>query len=324
MRQAPADLSVHQLSAALRGEWRFSAAELGYVAVGGGSHHWRAANARGERLWLSVDDLDEKPFLGRTRAERFEALRTALECAQRLHDAAGLEFVVAPLPDARSEVLVRLSERYALAVYPYLEGDSYAFGEQLPDVQQRQLLELLVRLHAATPSVAGMANVAHVEVGERAALEKALDERDVAWTGGPFAEDARSRISASVPWVRELLVAFDRLAAGVRRVPLVITHGEPHPGNLLMARGGAMLLVDWDTVGLAPAERDLWWLDPGIVAAYTREVDPDALELYRLRWFLDDLAYCLKRLRSAETPMVEAQRSWDWLKRTVRGIRASA
>jgi spectinomycin phosphotransferase len=240
-----------------------------------------------------------------------------------LHDVAGLEFVVAPLPNLHSDVLGRLTGRYALAVYPYLEGASYAFGVRLPDAEQRRLLELLIRLHRATPSVADLANLAWVEVGERVALEVALSEAEVSWQGGPFAEDARRLIAAHVPWVRQLLATFDRLAAGAGG-PLVITHGEPHPGNVLVTGDGTMLLLDWDTVGLAPAERDLWFLDREITAEYTRRVDANALELYRLRWFLDDLAYCLKRLRSAETPMVDAQRSWDWLERTVERRRTSA
>jgi spectinomycin phosphotransferase len=39
--------------------------------------------------------------------------------------------------------------------------------------------------------------------------------------------------------------------------PVVVTHGEPHPGNILRAAGG-LYLIDWDTVGLALPERDLW------------------------------------------------------------------
>ncbi len=38
---------------------------------------------------------------------------------------------------------------------------------------------------------------------------------------------------------------------------LVITHGEPHAANVMGSPGG-LVLVDWDTVLLAPPERDLW------------------------------------------------------------------
>lgn len=56
--------------------------------------------------------------------------------------------------------------------------------------------------------------------------------------------------------------AFDRFDALVASVstdgrPLVITHGEPHSGNLLRT-GTRLLLLDWDTAGLAAQEAAGW------------------------------------------------------------------
>ena len=54
-------------------------------------------------------------------------------------------------------------------------------------------------------------------------------------------------------------------------------------------------LVDWDTVGVAVPERDLWPFadDPEALARYAdvsgHVPDPDLLDLYRLRWDLRDV-----------------------------------
>ena len=83
----------------------------------------------------------------------------------------------------------------------------------------------------------------------------------------------------------------------------VITHGEPHAGNVMRA-GTGHVLVDWDTVARAPRERDLWWLadEPGDIAAYTAltgdEVDAEAVAFFRLAWDLNDVAEYLSVLRS--------------------------
>jgi aminoglycoside phosphotransferase (APT) family kinase protein len=37
-----------------------------------------------------------------------------------------------------------------------------------------------------------------------------------------------------------------------------LTHGEPHPGNVIGTDDG-WLLVDWDTAAIAQPERDLWF-----------------------------------------------------------------
>ena len=69
------------------------------------------------------------------------------------------------------------------------------------------------------------------------------------------------------------LSVVDRLAAEVARrgSTWVITHGEPHSATLC-GPGADHALVDWDTVALAPRERDLWMLaadNSDDLAAYT-------------------------------------------------------
>src|SRR6185437_11811130 len=141
-------------------------------------------------------------------------------------------------------------------------------------------------------------------------LQLALAELGRPWTGGPFAEPARHLLAGAAGPVRRGLDALDRWAgARFSAEDLVITHGEPHPGNIIRlaaaadadadidgAAGpvsGAIMLIDWDTVGLAPPERDLWMVATETGAElrrYTeltgRPVDMAAIELYRLRWAL--------------------------------------
>ena len=89
----------------------------------------------------------------------------------------------------------------------------------------------------------------------------------------------------------------------------MITHGEPHPGNVLRTADGP-LLIDWDTVMLAPPERDLWMLmigsepqgaDAEIRARYEREtgraVSMELIAFYRLWWVLADIAIYADELR---------------------------
>jgi spectinomycin phosphotransferase len=101
---------------------------------------------------------------------------------------------------------------------------------------------------------------------------------------------------------------------------LVITHGEPHPGNVIRARDG-LALVDWDTVGLAPPERDRWMLaaDAGSAEARVyermtgRAVNPDGLALYRLRWALDDISAYLADLRAPHVRSADTEQAWRTL-----------
>jgi len=64
-----------------------------------------------------------------------------------------------------------------------------------------------------------------------------------------------------------------------------------------MSADGRLVLVDWDTVALAPPERDIALIatarNEGVDCyrqATGRELNPVVVGLYRLRWHLDDIA----------------------------------
>jgi aminoglycoside phosphotransferase (APT) family kinase protein len=103
----------------------------------------------------------------------------------------------------------------------------------------------------------------------------------------------------------------------------VVTHGEPHPGNMMLTRAG-WRLIDWDTVLVAQPERDLWSLDPGdgsLLAAYAAATGvtprPELLEMYRVLWDLKDIAVDLSRFRRPHAGDDDDVRSWGGLKALV-------
>src|SRR5262249_4922703 len=118
----------------------------------------------------------------------------------------------------------------------------------------------------------------------------------------------------------EWLAALDRAAARLDRADRpdatwVVTHGEPHPGNLLRTADG-FALVDWDTVALGRPERDLWMFvetDPSLVDRYGARtgiaVEHDALTANRLLWALADLASYPGVLRRPHRRDADAERA---------------
>ena len=117
----------------------------------------------------------------------------------------------------------------------------------------------------------------------------------------------------------------DRLAAAVekRGSPWVVTHGEPHSANVMRTDSGHVL-VDWDTAALAPRERDLWMLVEdgdedlaGYADATGHEVDPEAVDFFRLTWDLKDLAEYLNVLRSPHHQSEDTLRDLEGLTRSV-------
>ena len=299
MRTEPADLARADLAAALADGWGLTAAELEYVAEGGGSHHWRC-RAGGEERFVSVDDLTA-PFRAATDADAaFSALGRAYGTAGALRHVAGLEFVVAQIPDREGRPLRRLGRGYAVRVEPVVPGEPGTFGEYAP-ADRRAVAALVGRLHAASGRVpAGLPQTADLRIPSRASLEVALAQIDRPWTSGPWAEPARVLLAGRAAEMAERLAGHDAVAARVveTRPRWAVTHGEPHGGNVIRDPQGGLHLIDWDTAMVAPRERDLQMVldddltgwDEYRAAAGPVELDHEALGLYRRLWALADIA----------------------------------
>jgi spectinomycin phosphotransferase len=276
---------------------------------------------QGRRHFVTVDDLDDKDWLADTRDAAFEGLVRAFDTTGVLQREVGLEFVVAPVASPGGEVLCRVNSRYALSVFPYLEGHPYPFGPY-PDARLRdRALDMVAALHRSTDAVRDRAPRHVIGYGGQRDLHAFLLHPGRPWTGGPFSEPARDLLSRHGRDMADLVAGFDHLVerTAAARGNVVITHGEPHPANLIAAEG-RLHLVDWDTVGLAPPERDLSLIvtAPGegmerYEQATGREVDLTVITLYRLRWYLDDLASAVRLFRNPHVENADTRRWWEGL-----------
>jgi spectinomycin phosphotransferase len=313
MRERPAGLTDAEVLAALRDGWALHGAAARYLPVGAGSYHWSVPDRGGRAWFVTAADLGADPGARDATAQRLDrSLTTALV----LRRDAGLDFVAAPVPGTSGAPIRRLGSRYALAVFPMLTGTAGRFGGH-PAADRAEVVDMLAALHRATPAAVGTAPRADLAVPGRAALEAALRDTRREWDGGPYAAPAGRLLRRHTERITEWLAAFDRLAERLRDTGpgWVVTHGEPHPGNLVRTPDG-LRLIDWDTVEIAPPERDLWMLTGALARlagegpdgdgraaleryriATGRAPAPAGLALYPLRWKLADVAIFVDELR---------------------------
>jgi len=330
VRDRPEGITERDVARALADGWGLAAWTLEYAPVGGGSYHWVAADgALGERRFVTVDDLDDKGWLGRTRPAVLAGLRAAMDAATTLRRRAGLGFVVAPEPASTGDTVWPVGDRYAVAVFPFLTGTPFDWGEPLPAPERDELIAMLAALHTVDPGAVWLPRF-EAGLSWRGDLETALGELGRPWAGGPYAEPARELLAGSAGLVRRQLENLDRWTAKLAAADVVVTHGEPHPGNVIGTADG-LALIDWDTVGLAPPERDLWSVvteSGDELRRYTeltgRPVDPAVLEFYRLRWALDDLSCFVRDLRAPHLRTPGTEHAWEALEITIADLTALA
>ena len=109
-----------------------------------------------------------------------------------------------------------------------------------------------------------------------------------AWGTGPLGEEARLAIRGRLADLGRWASAYHRLAALAPDRPWVATHGEPHTRNQLVTARGTVF-VDWESLKLAPRDRDLRTLVDSGFAGLARP-DWPMIELFDLEWRLDEVA----------------------------------
>jgi hypothetical protein len=194
-----------------------------------------------------------------------------IELAQRLTDN---ESPVAAL-EPRVEPRVYERDGFVVTLWTYYEALTHG------EVSPADYANALARLHAgmlmldiAAPHFTDRVEEAQQLVG-RPDLTPALADPD-----------------------RELLsntLRRTRRAIGDRGAPEQLLHGEPHPGNVLITKGG-LLFTDLETCCRGPVEFDLAHV-PEAVSEHSRDSDQDLLRDCRLlvlamvaawRWDRDD------------------------------------
>src|SRR5262245_3971401 len=125
MLHPPAGFTDEDLTRALAEHWHVKPESVTYQPVGFGSHHWKV-----DSRWFAT--VDEDPDFAR--------LSAALRCA------ADVPVAIAPIPTGVGDPLARVG-RFAVALYPFIEGESFDFGDFRDPAHRRATLDMVVAVH---------------------------------------------------------------------------------------------------------------------------------------------------------------------------------
>jgi len=315
----PAGVTDDALRQSLAEHWQLAVTELEYRPVGFGSHHWDGREGDGTRWFVTVDEVGRDP----------SRLRAALATAVALR-TAGCDFVVAPIPTGAAEPCAPMGDS-AVALYPHIDGTSFAGGEYASEEHRRGVLDLVVALHRQLRASVPDVREEDFVIPCREDLEAGLARRPAPGTG-PYTDAIVALLDQHGSVITAALARYDLLATRVAASgrPFVVTHGEPHAANTIATARG-LVLIDWDTALFAPPERDLFTLDHrggGILRAYAAatgtDASLDALRLYRLQWDLHDIAVYTRRLRAPHDGNEDDEKSWRGLQATVEDLATEA
>ncbi|MCY4540640.1 MAG: aminoglycoside phosphotransferase family protein [Chloroflexi bacterium] len=240
----------------------------------------------------------------------------------------GVESVVAPLATIAGALFAEL-DKYSLILYPWIDGES-KLGKTLSPRQWRAWGAIMRAIHGACLSEELKAQVPQEQYGKRWPGRLQNVERALARIHQPhaFADELAilwRQKTAKIAEARERYLSLgSRLEA--RGHEHVICHADIHPANIMVDAAGAIHIVDWDEVTLAPKERDLMYFlvdghSSDDVSAFMDgygdcQVDKTGLAYYRYDWVLQEFCdYGERVLLSNDLSDRELQFSIDEFKR---------
>lgn len=274
MREPPPHVSEDDVLDQVWAHWLPGVERLTHLPVGFGAWHWQAWAAGRPVLFVTLDQLDTR----HTARSLEDAYRAAAAFAAR-----DLEFVHANRPTVLGRCTVPLGSDQ-LSATPWLEG--HTGDGTIPDAESAKVTaDMLRRLHqqVAPPSIPRWRPLVHPAFASRLA-----DRTSHAWTLGPYGERARTALRERLPEITKWTSDYLALAAETEPARWVPTHGEPHTRNQVVTAEGTRL-VDWESVKLAPPERDLRYL---VEQGWSElcDADPRMVEMFDLEWRLDEIS----------------------------------
>jgi spectinomycin phosphotransferase len=298
------DLPDERLIACLRKDYTLPVEQLAFLPLGADvdTAVYRAVSGEGIPYFVKLrrGALDEMAVL-----------------VPRLLRDLGIDQVIAPIAASSGSLWTRL-EDFTVVLYPFVDGEN-GFDRNLSDEQWISLGAALSRMHAARLPDEVAARLPRETYSthwrEMVAEFQARVERDK--FGDPAAARLAELLRANRDTVSRLVTRAGQLGEAVRNSPLdmVLTHGDIHAGNVLIDPAGTLYVVDWDTLAIAPKERDLMYAGAGIGRVWNTpraevlfyqgygpvEVDATALAYYRYERIVQDIAaFCEQLLLTDE------------------------
>jgi spectinomycin phosphotransferase len=258
---------------------------------------------RNTAVYRAVTD-DGSPYFVKLRRDDFNEVTVIVP--KLLHDQ-GVTQVILPIM-AQSGALWVFLDEFHLTLYPFVTGKN---GYEIPltDDHWIELGQVLKGVHMAVlpPDLAARIPRERYSAHWRTIVKQFQRQVETMSFDDPVSAALADLLKAQEPTISTLVRRAERLGEVLQKQPpqFVLCHADIHAANLLIEADSTLHIVDWDTLILAPKERDLMFVagaqfgderapeqeEAVFYQGYGQtEVDPVALAYYRYQRIVEDIA----------------------------------
>jgi spectinomycin phosphotransferase len=225
----------------------------------------------------------------------------------------GMQQLIPPLATYTTGAFWTRLDSFTVILYPFVTGRSGWAVDQ----SAQHWIELGVALHTLHTTVVPSAlsrTVPHETYTAQwrdrvTAFLRQVAERSFA---DPVAENLAQLLRAKHDTIQHIVARAEHLAGILARQPLepCLCHGDIHAGNILIDTNNRLYLVDWDTLIIAPKERDLMFIGGGVGGIWNNDheatsfyqgygqttINLTALTYYRYERIVEDIGVTCEQL----------------------------
>lgn len=299
------DLPDTTISTCLLAAYAIEAAQITFLPLG----------ADPDTAVYRADAQDGTSYFVKLRRGSFDEIAVRFPHWLAIH---GFDQIIAPLPTLNGQLWAKL-DPFTLILYPFVETRN-GYEVRLADHHWHELGAALKRLHTAsippalTQRLPRETYTPHWRENVRIFLEQARH----ASFPDPVATQVAAILQSRHAEISALVERTEHLAGLLQQHPpeYVACHADIHGANVLIDANDKLYIVDWDTLLMAPKERDLMYAGGGQFGSrrtpHEEETlfyqgygasrgDPAALTYYRYERIIQDIAiYCEQLLLSTE------------------------
>lgn len=246
----------------------------------------------------------------------------------------GLNHIIAPLPTTDGRIHTTL-DSYTVILSPYIEGkDNYEVP--LSDQQMVQFGRLLKQFHTTQFPPSLTQSIPHETYSPRwrDMVRTYLSDLDQHTNADPISAELVAFLSTKRTETLKLIDHAEKQLQTLRTPapPFILCHADIHAGNIHITADNTFYLIDWDTLILAPKERDLMSIGAGLMGSWRAPheeetlfyqgyfedgrtpLNPAALTYYRSERIIQDIAEFCHQIFTLAGSLQDRQQALHWLK----------
>lgn len=279
-----------------------------------------------------IQTPNKPPLLLKLRSGPFHPASVTLP--RLLHDQ-GVPHIIAPLPTIDGRLWTTL-DHYKAILFPYIEGQN-AYEVPLSDQQWIEFGAALKHFHIADLPTSLTKSIRQESYSPqwRDMVKDYLAQIETGTYDDPIAAELAAYLKTKRTIILDLIQHSEQHLQRLQTQspPFIVCHADIHAGNLHIADNDTFYIIDWDTLILAPKERDLMSIGGGLMGHWRTpeeeitlfytgyshgngplDLNNHALTYYRCERIIEDIAVECRQIFYQQGSSQDRRQALYWLK----------